>query len=115
MSPATSPRLTRPLLLETPQHSPDGAGGFAVSWSVLGTLWAEVKALQGRSRAAQGASLSLQRYRITVRAAPVGDPARPRPDQRFRDGDRLLRIDAVSAADPLARYLTCFAVEEVSA
>ena len=51
-------------------------------------------------------------YRITVRAAPVGAPSRPRPDQRFREGARVFRILAVAERDAVGRYLTCFAEEE---
>ena len=105
------PHLSRQLVLEDPRRLPDGAGGYIESWSALGTLWAEVTALSGRNADQQ----SLQRYRITVRAAPVGATARPRPDQRLREGTRRFRIDAVSEADPGARYLTCFAVEELGA
>ncbi|MBE1295305.1 head-tail adaptor protein [Phycobacter azelaicus] len=112
---APVPQLSRSLVLEDPQRLPDGAGGYVESWTALGTLWAEVSALNGRNVDQQGATLSLQRYRITVRAAPVGSTSRPRPDQRFRDGERLFRIDAVSEADARGRYLTCFAVEEVGA
>ncbi|MDE4132104.1 head-tail adaptor protein [Phaeobacter sp. QD34_3] len=112
---APAPRLNRPLVLEDPQRLPDGAGGYVESWTALGTLWAEVTALSGRNADLEGGSLSLQRYRITVRAAPTGATSRPRPDQRFRDGVRLFRIDAVSEADARGRYLTCFALEEVAA
>ncbi|MFW8593264.1 head-tail adaptor protein [Cribrihabitans neustonicus] len=110
----SGPRLTRRLVLEDPQRSGDGAGGFAEIWVALGTHWAEVNSLTGRAAAREGAHLSLQRYRITLRAAPAGSAARPRPDQRFRDGARVFRIDAVAEADPDGRYLTCFATEEVS-
>lgn len=105
------PNLTRKLVLEDPQRAPDGAGGYTETWVALGTLWAEVKSLSGRLA---GDSVSLQKYRITLRASPEGFASRPRPDQRFRDNDRLYRIDAVAENGPDARYLTCFAVEEVS-
>ncbi|WP_323779495.1 head-tail adaptor protein [Leisingera sp.] len=105
------PKLTRKLVLEDPQREVDGAGGFIETWLALGTLWAEVTPLSGRLA---GDSLSLQKYRITLRAAPEGFASRPRPDQRFRDSNRLYRIDAVAESDPDTRYLTCFAVEEVS-
>ncbi|MFW8634277.1 head-tail adaptor protein [Cribrihabitans pelagius] len=114
MSGRTQTRLTRRLVLEDPQRSSDGAGGFTEAWVARGTLWAGVKALSGRTGAREGASVSLQRYRITLRAAPAGSAARPRPDQRFRDGSRVFRIDAVAESDPDGRYLTCFATEEVS-
>ncbi|AHD00856.1 head-tail adaptor protein [Leisingera methylohalidivorans] len=107
----TPPKLTRKLVLEDPQRQADGAGGYSETWVALGTFWAEVTSLTGRLT---GDSLSLQKYRITLRAAPEGFASRPRPDQRFRDSNRLYRIDAVAESDPDARYLTCFAVEEVS-
>ncbi|MDC0656492.1 head-tail adaptor protein [Leisingera sp. SS27] len=106
------PNLTRKLVLEDPQRAPDGAGGYTETWVALGTLWAEVKSLRGRLNSD---SLSLQKYRITLRASPDGFASRPRPDQRFRDEGRLYRIDAVTENGPDARYLTCFAVAEVSA
>ncbi|UWQ42994.1 head-tail adaptor protein [Leisingera aquaemixtae] len=105
------PNLTRKLVLEDPQRAPDGAGGYTETWVALGSLWAELKPLSGRLA---GDSVSLQKYRITLRASPEGFASRPRPDQRFRDNDRLYRIDAVAENGPDARYLTCFAVAEVS-
>ena len=42
------PMLNRQLLLEDPVRIPDGAGGFAITWQPLGTLWAEVSARPGR-------------------------------------------------------------------
>jgi len=54
-------------------------------------------------------------YRITVRAAPLNSPRRPRPEQRFRDGARLFRILAVGELDARGQYLVCFAQEEVVA
>jgi len=106
------PQLTRRLVLEEPQRLSDGAGGFAETWVVLGTLWAEVKAGSGRERAGEVTAVSRVPYRITVRGAPEGNLARPRPEQRFREGARVFRILAVSEADAQGRYLTCFAEEE---
>ena len=59
------------------------------------------------------ASLSRVTYRITVRSAPPGSPARPEPDQRFVEGARVFRIQAVKEHDPGGRFLTCRAIEEV--
>ena len=105
------PNLSRALVLEDPQRSPDGAGGYTETWVSLGILWAEVKPLSGRLK---GSNLSLQKYRIALRASPNGFASRPRPDQRFRDNNRIYRIDAVAESDASGRYLTCFAVEEVA-
>lgn len=111
----SAPRLTRPLLLEAVQTAGDGAGGFAHNWASLGTLWAELRAGSGREVAGEDVVISTIPYRITVRAAPVGSPARPKPDQRFRDGSRIFTILSVAERDPDARYLVCTAREEVPA
>lgn len=110
----SAPRLTRALVLEAPVDTADGAGGTATGWTPRGTLWAEVVAGTGREVAGAGGTVAATPYRITVRAAPPGCEARPRPGQRFREGARVWRIRAVAEADPAGRYLTCFAEEEVA-
>ncbi|WP_370228331.1 head-tail adaptor protein [Cognatishimia sp.] len=109
------PNLNRVLALEAPEQVADGAGGFSETWTVLGTLWAEVKPRTGRDREREAVGAARVDYRITVRALPVGEAARPMPGQRFRDGVRLFRIVAVADQDAAGRYLTCFAREEVAA
>ncbi|MFT7595414.1 MAG: head-tail adaptor [Paracoccaceae bacterium] len=111
----SAPHLNRRLALEAPVRAPDGAGGFSESWAVLGEVWAEVSARTGRERAVAGGPVSAVGYRIVVRSAPVGAASRPLPEQRFREGARLFIIQAVADRDPVGRYLTCFADEEVAA
>lgn len=110
----SAPRLNWALTLETAQEVPDGAGGFDRLWMPLGTLWAEVTARSGRAKRGAAAPHSVATYRVVVRGARVGDPARPEPGQRFRDGARVWRIEAVAERDPEARYLTCYTQEEVA-
>jgi SPP1 family predicted phage head-tail adaptor len=109
---ALQPDLNRRLLLETRERVADGAGGFVETWVPLGDLWAEVSPRTGRRAEHETLPTALVRYRILVRAAPPGHSARPKPDQRFREGARLFRIEAVAAADPGQRFLECYAVEE---
>lgn len=109
----SAPQLNRPLVLEAMSRVADGAGGFAESWGALGTLWAEVKPGAGRDAAGEEVVMGVVGYRITLRGAPQGSPARPVPGQRFRDGGRLFAILAVTETDAAGRYLTCFAREEV--
>lgn len=106
--------LNRKLMLEDPQRSQDGGGGYHESWTALGVLWAQMSALSGRTSGQEGGSLSLQRYRIILRATPQEAASRPRPGQRFREGSRLFRIEAVNEADPKGHYLACFCLEEVA-
>lgn len=108
------PRINRRLRLEEASRTPDGSGGFVETWMERGKLWAEVRAMTGRETTQSGVPLSEQRYRITLRAAPVGSAERPRPDQRFRDGTRLFRITAVAEADAAGRFLICRATEETA-
>jgi SPP1 family predicted phage head-tail adaptor len=108
------PRLNRSLVLEGPLRQADGAGGFTDDWQSLGILWGEVKARPGREIAAASTTVSRVPYRITVRAAPYGGPSRPVPGQRFRDGERIFRINAVAEKDANAQFLVCFTDEEVA-
>lgn len=107
------PNLNRALVLESPTAVSDGAGGFAQSWTTVGTLWGEVSSGPGRDPAGVEITLASVPYRITVRGAPVGSPRRPVPEQRFRDGTRIYHLVAVTERDPDGLYLTCFAREEV--
>lgn len=109
------PHLTRRLVLETPERLPDGAGGFTETWVPLGVHWAEVRPGTGRESAGEFLTLSAVPCRIVVRAAPVGADARPRPEQRFREGTRIFAITAVTEHDPRGHYLVCFAREEATA
>ncbi|MCW1918012.1 head-tail adaptor protein [Rhodobacter sp. KR11] len=104
--------LKRLLTLETPVKVNDGAGGFAINWTVEGTLWAEVVPGAGSETAGVEVSLSKVPYRITVRGAEVGSARRPRPEQRLKDGTRVFTILAVTERDSDGRFLTCFAREE---
>lgn len=108
-------RLNRQLLLEAPQRAPDGAGGFSEVWTALGTVWAEIRPRTGRESAGVAMPLSRVGYRIILRAAPVGSDARPKPEQRFREGARVFRILSVTEFDRDARFLVCEAQEETIA
>jgi len=98
--------------LETPARTADGLGGFVTRWQHLGWLWARMDARSGREAGTGTGAVSVVQWRITLRAAPVGDPRRPRPGQRFRLGPRLFLIGAVAEGDALGRTLDCFAREE---
>jgi len=106
--------LNRRLVLEAPQRVPDGAGGYGETWQPIGEIWAEIIARTGREVTDGTAQLSSTGYKITVRAAPHGAPSRPKPEQRLRSGSRIFRIEAVTEQGPMARYLTCYAQEEVA-
>ncbi|MEZ5797290.1 MAG: head-tail adaptor protein [Paracoccaceae bacterium] len=107
-----APHLNRALELDSAVRQPDGAGGHVTTWVSQGTLWAEIVPGSGRDPAGEEVTLTSVAYRITVRAAPPGSDARPRPEQRFREGSRIFAILAVTERDPAGRYLSCFCREE---
>ena len=107
--------LNRPLVLEEAVSTPDGAGGVSVTWTALGTLWAEMRAGAGSEKLGPIAPEGRMLHRVFTRAAPQGSPQRPRPDQRFRDGARIFTILAVGEADPAGAYLISVVREEVPA
>ena len=109
-----APRLNRSLVLEAPMRISDGAGGYTNAWQPLGVLWAQIKAGTGREAGDFAATVSRVPFKIIVRAAPFGTPSRPVAGQRLREGARLYHINAVAEKDVHARYLTCFAEEEVA-
>lgn len=110
-----APQLNHLLVLEEATRAPDGAGGFTSVWAEVCTHWAEITSGAGRITAGEEVFVSQVPYRITLRAAPVGSIARPRPDQRLRLDTRIFTILAVAERDAAGRYLVCFAREEVPA
>ncbi len=102
------PDLRTQLTLEQPDRVADGLGGHVATWRQLGVIWAQMDAGSGR----EDGAISAVRWRITVRATPVGNPRRPKAGQRFRQGERLFLIEAVAERDPQGAYLTCHAREE---
>lgn len=109
-----SVHLNRKMVLERAERVADGAGGFTQTWVALGTLWASLKPGAGRERFGAGVTVSSVPWRITIRAAPLGAPSRPLPDERLRDGGRVFRITGVAEQGTEGRYLTCFAIEEAA-
>ena len=110
-----TPRLSRKLVLEGRPAMPDGSGGRAGAWEVLGTHWAMVQARTGRFEAGEAFPRARVPYKITLRSVPPDTPSRPEPGQRFVEGARVYHIRAVADEATDARYLICFADEEVVA
>ena len=111
----SAPHLTHLLVLEQATRLSDGAGGFTSTWAEVCAHWAEITSGAGRITAGEEVFVSQVPYRITLRAAPVGSAARPRPEQRLRLGTRIFIILAVAERDATGRYLVCFSREEVPA
>ncbi|MRX50685.1 head-tail adaptor protein [Paracoccus sp. S-4012] len=100
------------LVLEAPLRIADGLGGQVTQWVARGQLWGAMDAGSGREARGEAGAASVVAWRITVRAAPPGDPRRPRPGERLRLGPRIFRIEAVAEDGPRGRWLVCHAKEE---
>ncbi|MEH6833856.1 MULTISPECIES: phage head closure protein [Falsihalocynthiibacter] len=107
------PKLNRQLVLEAPERVADNSGGFVEKWAALGTHWAAIDPGAAREKAGDFLTISSTSLKITVRAAPYGAPSRPKADQRFIEGARIYRIQAVTDAYESGQYLVCICQEEV--
>lgn len=106
------PKLSQRLTLEAPVRAADGGGGWQVTWTALGTHWAELRPVGAREGVSGAREMAQVTHRVRVRSAPVGSPRRPHPEQRFRQGERIFAIRGVAEADHRGAYLICW-VEEV--
>lgn len=110
-----SARLSQRLLLEAQSQTADGAGGQSITWTALGQHYAAIFPASGSESQIGSAQAQRVTHRVVVRAAPYGGTARPRADQRFRAGDRVLAIRAVFEQDRIGRRLTCLCEETTQA
>ncbi|MEL7459774.1 MAG: head-tail adaptor protein [Pseudomonadota bacterium] len=108
-----APTLNRRFTLEAANTAPDGSGGFIETWETLGAVWGELKGTGGRDVDLDARAASQGRFRITVRAAPLGALERPLPGQRLREGGRVFPVIAVVDSDPEGRWLSCIVREEL--
>lgn len=110
-----APILNRRVKLEERVSTLDGAGGFTNVWNPIGTMWAAIDTRRGAERRIGERMVPALAHKVIVRAAPVGAPSRPRPDQRFSDQGRIFVILAVSENDPHGLYLECWCEEGTGA
>ncbi len=103
--------FTRKLTLETRAATPDGAGGLGATWVAVGAHWAALRTRGAREYEAAGRQTSRVSHRAEIRYLPPGDPARPQPMQRFREGERTFAILGVSEADDRRERLICWLEE----
>jgi SPP1 family predicted phage head-tail adaptor len=97
-------KLSRRLMLEAPDESPDGAGGVTRSYSAVATLWAQVEPVSARGAVEAQALGTNVTHRIRIRYSPDITLR-----HRFRDGAHLFRI--VSMRERHKRFLDIDAEE----
>jgi SPP1 family predicted phage head-tail adaptor len=63
----TAGRLTERVLFERASETPDGAGGFTVTWATLAERWAEARPVRGRERNEAGQTITTNTFLFVVR------------------------------------------------
>ncbi|MEL7345411.1 MAG: head-tail adaptor protein [Pseudomonadota bacterium] len=109
----SAPLLTTKITLQARVRSPDGSGGFSEIWTDLGILWGALERSRGSKVTGQEIPLSRARYRVIVRAAPVGAASRPEVAQRFAIDGQIFNILSVLHHDQGQRFLACEVEEEI--
>ncbi|MCK0166892.1 head-tail adaptor protein [Jannaschia sp. S6380] len=87
--------LTRRMTLVVPARAADGGGGFVRDWVVRGAFWASVRMRSGALRHTEFGRTPRLQVRIVTHGLPEGDPMRPEPGDRLRDGMRSYEVQAV--------------------
>lgn len=81
----------------------DGAGGQTVTWSDLGSVWADIQSTGAGKESTVGGEIQSQvSYRVIIRTRGDVDPG-----QRIVWGRKALNIVAVAPLGPDRLLLTC--------
>lgn len=100
-------QLRTQMALEDPVETPDGQGGFALTWAERAIVWAALEPAGGRAEVYADRTDTLSTHRIWLRHRDD-----VKPGQRLRRDARAYRIDQAEDADGTRRYLIVRATEE---
>lgn len=103
--------FSRRFVLEERSAAPDGGGGVSEGWRELGAIWASVEPGGAREVFSGGGPAAVATHRACIRYAPHGSAARPKPDQRFREGERVFAILGVTEENDRRARLICWLAE----
>lgn len=99
--------MSTELVLEQATATPDGAGGFAETWTQIATVFARLQPIVVRERFGADQTIEEVMHRVTIRHRP--DVA---SGMRLVMGDRILQILTVHDPDETGRYLICRTKEQ---
>jgi len=106
MSAPTIGALRRRVMLETPQETPDGAGGLVRVYAPLVKIFVKIEAIGAQGGFVEQRQEQQATYRATLRwRADVVC------QMRFTFSGRQLLIEAVDDPDASRRFLVCRCVE----
>ncbi len=99
-------RMRHRVVVERATKTPDGAGGYALSWAAVATIWADVRPVSGNERYLSMrveddvSHTILTRYRNDIL-----------PSDRLSFDSRLMQVKSVINVEERSRYLEIKAVE----
>lgn len=93
--------LDQRIRLEAETRTPDGGGGWTISWSEIATVWARVLPISAREALRAGQLEAAGMYRVTIRNRRDISPGAAMRIVWVTNGDMVLNIR--QAADPGAR------------
>lgn len=99
--------LRERVTLQQPVEADDGAGGVAVTWSGVATVWAAI-----RPRSLREAEVSGRLDGIVTHAVMIRHRTDVRGGWRIVFGNRELRVLAVQDSDGRKRFTECLCEEE---
>ncbi len=102
--------LRHRLVVERPQRISDGAGGAAISWLEVATIWANVQPVSAGEHRTAGQRFEKTSHRITLRFRSDVDAT-----MRFVGNGRIFDIEAIINEAERDQWLVCFCVEGIAA
>ncbi len=103
--------LRKQMTLQAEQQTSDGAGGYALAWVDVATVWADIAPVGGNEYLAAGRLEAQVTHKITLRWRP---DITPNASMRLTYGARLFNIRAVLNPGEANRWLSILAQEGVA-
>lgn len=98
-------RLDRRITIQAAAAGQDAFGAPSTTWTVVATVWAELKDLTGREFLAAAAVQNVVQTKITIRYP--GNAVTVLPGMRVVHGADIYNIEAVLGQDKVMRVLMC--------
>ncbi|MDD3371564.1 MAG: phage head closure protein [Alphaproteobacteria bacterium] len=105
-------KLRKRIAVQAEQRTDDGAGGYALAWTTLATVWANVEPLRGNENYTHGRLEGRVTHRITLRWR---DDLPVTTDMRLLMDSRVFNVRAVLNEGERNRWTVILAEEGVAA
>lgn len=101
--------LEQRLTIEQEVQTPDGAGGYALGWATVASVWGLIEPLGGRERLAAAHLQAGTTHRVTIRKLAGITAA-----MRIKAGGRLFNIRVVQSSGPRDPFFDLICEEGVA-